>query len=122
MISQSGRQAEALQALDGDEAGDDTGRSVEIAAIGDRIEMRSGHEARCTSVLACQGHEEVGGVIAACLEPHGVGVGGDQLVCELLALAIGIARDSLAILAARPQGIEERDNVQLLGHHSVADF
>ena len=113
---------EPLQGLDRDQTGNDTCRSIKVAAVGNRIEMRAGHEARRSSILAGQGHEKVGGVIAARFEPHGVRLGRDQLMCELLARPVSVTRYPIAVAAAGPQGIEERPNVRLLRHYGVADL
>ena len=106
VMSQCGCRREMLQAFDRDQAGNDTGCAVEVAAVGDGIEMRSRHEARRTSVLACQCHKKIGGMIAACFEPHGLSVRGDQLVRELLARSIGIAGYAFADTATGAQCIK----------------
>jgi hypothetical protein len=80
-----------LHALDCDQPGDDPGGAVEVAAIGDGVEMRSRHEARCKPIGAWQRHEKIGRVIAARLEPHGIGTLCDQPVSELLAWPVGVA-------------------------------
>ena len=115
-------QAELLQAPDSDKSGDDAGRPVEVAAIADGVEMRSRHEAWRTSILARQRHEKVGRVIAARLEPHGIGARCDQLVRELLAWPVGIAGHAVAVAAAGAQLIEQRRNVSLLGQYDGEDF
>jgi len=74
-------------------------------------EMRSGHQARGTLILACECHEKVAGVITVCLEPHGPSVRGNQLMRELLARSVGIASDPFAVAAALTQGIEQRHDL-----------
>ena len=106
-----------LQAFAGYQASNDSGGAVEVAAVGDGIEMRSRHKARRTPVPAGQCHKEIGGVIAACFKPHGAGVRGDQLVGELLARSIGISVYAISNLAPGAQSIKKRCDVLLLAQH-----
>jgi len=53
-----------LQGFDRDQAGNDTRRTVEVAAIAYGVEMGPRHQAGRTSVRACQRHKQIGGMIA----------------------------------------------------------
>ena len=102
--------------------GDDAGRTVEVAAIAHGVEMRPGHDARRTAILARQSHEQVGRVITARLEPHGFGTLCDQPVRKLLARPVGIAGHALAVAAAVAQLVEQRGDVLFLGHYGREDL
>ena len=110
-----------LQAFARDQAGNDTGSAVEVAAVGDGIEVRSRHKARHTSVPASQCHKKIGGVIAARFKPHGAGLRGDQLVRELLARSIAIAGYAVANTTSGTEGIKQRGDVLLLAQHRVTN-
>jgi hypothetical protein len=111
-----------LQAFARYQAGNDAGSAVEVAAVGDAIEVRSRHKARHTSVPASQCHKKISGVIAACFKPHGTGVPGDQLVREFLARSIGIAGYAIANTATGAQSGKERGDVLLLAQHRVPNL
>jgi len=115
-------QTQMLQAFARDQAGNDAGSAVEVAAVGDGIEVRSRHEARRASVPAGQCHKKIGGVIAACFKPHGTSVRGDQLVGALLARSIGIAGYAIANPATGAQSSKQRGDVLLLAQHRVPNL
>ena len=121
-MSQSRLQAEPLQAPDRDKAGDDTGRPVEVAAIANGVEMRSGHEARRTSVVARQRHEEVGGVITASLEAHGVGARCDQPVARIARPAHRCRASRHRRRGCRRAAHRTAPHILLLGHDGAEDI
>jgi hypothetical protein len=110
-----------LQAFARNQSGHDTGGAVEVAAVGDGVEVRSRHQARRISVPADQCHEKIGGVIAARFEPHRIGARGDQPVRELLARPIGIAGYTIANAATLAQRLKERSDVLLLAQDRITN-
>src|SRR6185295_14428672 len=86
-----GLQPKLLQGADRNQTRDDARRAVEVAAVADRVDMRSRHQTWRTPVRARQRHEQVGRMIAADLEAHGPGAPFDHAVAELLAGTIRVA-------------------------------
>src|SRR5262245_16915965 len=112
---------EVLQRFERYQAGDDARGAIEVAAVGHRIEMGACEQARRTSVLAGQRHEQIGGMVALCFKSHRLGALRDQLVRELLAAPIAIAGYAFANTAASAQRLKERRDVKFLANHRLAN-
>ena len=95
--------------------------AIEVAAVGNRIEVRACQQARRIAVLTSQRHEEVGGMIAPCFKSHGIGALGHQLVRKLLTWSIAIAGYAVANTAASAQQLKERGGLVLLANHRLAN-
>ncbi len=59
------------------------------------------------AVSAGEGDVEVAGGVGVCFEPQALGGGADQVVCGLLAGAIGVAGDADAVESLLVQGFEQ---------------
>ena len=81
-----------------EQTGNDTGQSVEVAALGDRIQMRSAPHGLSFAAGIRQTKQEIGSAVGADLESVLQGKVAQESGCGRFALAIAGARDTDAVM------------------------